>query len=148
MQGFQPLYSLELYCNVVCVSLFYRYYNGFYSIEITHHLTLIFLGEYIRLWANNQWIAYCITDKMSFCVTHFLQKSFLSLMLYKVSTLASTKTIPFFLLPLTYFPSSNTMHSMRMGQISSALNRQILEKTRQNGQGVHRNLKKIIRKNK
>ena len=57
--------SLELRCNVTCIVLFYCYYNEFFSSEIREivpedHVTLVFLGEHLRLLSIGRWIVHCI----------------------------------------------------------------------------------------
>ena len=121
--------SLEDHCNVACISLYYRYYNGFCSSEIRFPVpeNHIFLCN-TRLSRSAQ--PY-VVDWPVDCTLHYRQNSFF--------TLVSIHTVLSFL-SITYFHSSkhNAIHLQRVGRnIGSYSRRKIIK-------GIQKLLKNII----
>ena len=66
---FNSIDLLEHRCNLACVSLFYRYYSGFWPSKI-RRLTPM---NHVFLWNTRQLIAHCMTDKIRSLVGLFVR---------------------------------------------------------------------------
>ena len=69
-------WSLEYRCNLACVSLFYRYYNGFYSDKIRGliHVNHLFLCNTSHSWLKHSYVVHWPVDRR----VHDWQNSFSS----------------------------------------------------------------------